>query len=87
MKATAAHCALNLVPIVSLLPVWPGCVNGEIRGQIVKYMPRAGAGEPAGARVAVVAPREAGVLATRLLAREIDALAARAQPAHARRTP
>jgi hypothetical protein len=87
MKATAAHCALNLAPIVSLLPVWPGCVNGEIRGQIVKYMPRAGAGEPQGDRVAVVAPREAGVLAERLLAEEVNALAARTGPAARRNVP
>ena len=36
LTVTSSGCGINYIPVVSLLPVWPGCANVEVRGQIVR---------------------------------------------------
>lgn len=36
VKVTSDGCAMNYVPVMSLLPMWPGCADVTIEGQIVK---------------------------------------------------
>jgi hypothetical protein len=80
LTATAAHCGMNNVFGFNWLPIWPGCVNGKVEGEIVRYVPRTGtAARPVPVRV--VRPDEVGVTAAQLLARRVGALvAAAAQP-------
>jgi len=36
VSVESAACALNLVPVISLVPLWVGCANITIEGEIVK---------------------------------------------------
>ena len=36
LRVLSGDCALNQIPLVVLLPIWPGCANFIVRGDIVK---------------------------------------------------
>lgn len=40
LSVTASNCAFNSFPILSLLPIMPGCVNAVVEGEIVKLKAR-----------------------------------------------
>lgn len=40
LRVATAHCALNFIPLLNLLPVWPGCTKVKIRGDIVRVAPK-----------------------------------------------
>jgi hypothetical protein len=41
LRVATAHCGWNFVPILNLLPVWPGCAKVKIEGDIVRVAPKA----------------------------------------------
>lgn len=36
VKVSSDGCVMNYMPVLSLLPVWPGCADVTVEGQIVK---------------------------------------------------
>ena len=40
LSVTAYNCLFNSFPIISFLPIMPGCVDSVIRGEIVKLKPK-----------------------------------------------
>jgi len=44
VKVVSEGCMLNYVPVVSLLPMWPGCADVTVEGQIVKQEQRGKSG-------------------------------------------
>lgn len=36
LKVASSPCVLNFVPVVDLLPLWPGCSNVTITGDIIR---------------------------------------------------
>jgi hypothetical protein len=34
--SSSGACGLNAVPVLPILPIWPGCVHVDVRGDIVK---------------------------------------------------
>lgn len=82
LTATAAHCSMNNIFLLNWLPVWPGCVNAGIEGQVVRHVPRTGgAADEEPIRVAVVRPDEIGGVVSRLLEDRVNALVAGAATA------
>jgi hypothetical protein len=41
LRVATEHCGWNFVPILNLLPVWPGCTTVKIKGDIVRVAPKA----------------------------------------------
>jgi hypothetical protein len=44
--SSSGACALNAVPVLPILPIWPGCVRVVVRGDIVKRPPARPAAQP-----------------------------------------
>ena len=44
LSVSTAHCAMNFVLPLNFLPIWPGCTNVRVRGDIVKVRPKARTG-------------------------------------------
>jgi hypothetical protein len=42
LKVTSATCAMNIVPIFDMLPIWPGCANVTVTGDVIQVTPAAG---------------------------------------------
>ena len=40
VKVHSEGCVFNYIPVMSLLPIWPGCADVTIEGQIVKQKKR-----------------------------------------------
>lgn len=53
LRVGTLHCELNFTPLLTALPIWPGCAKVFVRGDIVKVLP---APAPEGARAATSAP-------------------------------
>ncbi|MBX3190060.1 MAG: hypothetical protein KF819_23745 [Labilithrix sp.] len=53
LRVTVKQCGLNFVPLLYLIPIWPGCAKIETEGDIIKVAPKAApAPEVPGAAIA-----------------------------------
>ncbi len=41
LKVKSSVCASDVVPLVSMIPLWPGCANIVVEGEIVRVLPKA----------------------------------------------
>jgi hypothetical protein len=53
LRVRTTHCAWNFVPVLNLLPIWPGCTNVHVEGDIVRVSRRRSKDAP----LPVVEPR------------------------------
>ena len=53
--SSSGACALNAVPVLPILPIWPGCLRVELTGDIVKRPPARPTAQP-GLRPLAAAP-------------------------------
>ncbi len=40
LRISTAHCGSDFVPVLSWFPVWPGCTNVHVEGDIVRVVRR-----------------------------------------------
>lgn len=38
LRIMGSHCAGDFVPVVGLIPIWPGCANITVEGDIIKVL-------------------------------------------------
>lgn len=58
LRVGTLHCELNYAPLLTALPIWPGCAKVFVRGDIIKVTP-APAAEGARTTTATSAPARA----------------------------
>jgi hypothetical protein len=39
LNVASSTCAMNLVPILDWLPIWPGCANVKVTGDVIQVVP------------------------------------------------
>lgn len=55
LRVATETCALDFIPILNILPIWPGCTNVYVKGDIIRVEPKATKAPPSPAAPQAVA--------------------------------